>query len=260
MHFAYIDEGHLKLHDKHVRKTTVFVSSVLTAAALLLGGAPSASAVPSRAQKPARARPAHQRATPHTRSARAPSTRADAAHAAAAAATRTTATTAAPAATRTTATTAAPAVAPAPLTPATTRLRHEEVGLGHATSSLAAPTATSLQPAHLRDEAVANRVSLASPRARAATPRPAATPLDTALDGIEKTVLARHRKASGRAVVAFDIDRTGHLSNVMVVVGFDRTLEPVLEAQLGAASLPARFAGQRVETTLMFKNGVMVRR
>ncbi len=80
------------------------------------------------------------------------------------------------------------------------------------------------------------------------------SPLDGALEGVERAVLAKHPKATGKVSISFTVGAKGRLRNVMVF-GFDNALDIALEKQLQQETLPRKYIGQRINTTRVFRRG-----
>lgn len=148
---------------------------------------------------------------------------------------------------------AAPAKAAAPAAPAvvsettsTSRLRHEMIGIGPGYGSLEAGQA---ELARKDDDISLGRTVIATGAPRTATGPFAA---------VEATVASKKPKATGRVRVSFDVDRRGKVQRA-IVIGFDRTIDRAIEAQLKATVLPREYAGQHVDTVLAFRQGKLLR-
>lgn len=90
-----------------------------------------------------------------------------------------------------------------------------------------------------------------------ATPTASQSELQRMSRLIEKSVKARHPKATGRIVVRFRISKLGAPRDVFVV-GFDDKLDRKLESEL--ASLKFReLSGRHIHTRLVFQGGKLIR-
>ncbi len=143
-----------------------------------------------------------------------------------------------------------PVAAPAPSAPAvaSTRLRHETIGIQPGYGSLEADSAALAR----KDDDTAFVRTVVAP---VAAPAPMAAPFAS----VEATVVKKKPQATGRIRVSFDVDRRGRVLHAFVL-GFDRNLDRAIEAQLKTAVLPREYVGQHVDTVLAFQKGKLLRR
>jgi hypothetical protein len=143
----------------------------------------------------------------------------------------------------------APVVAPPRVEPERgPRLRHETIGIAPGYGSVEADAA---QLARKDDDTAIGRSLAVS----ASTPAAGMGPFA----GVETTVVKKKPQATGRIRVSFDVDRRGRVVRPLAV-GFDRTLDRAIEAQLKSAVLPSEYFGQHVDTVLAFQKGKLIRR
>ena len=126
------------------------------------------------------------------------------------------------------------------------RLRHEMIGIGPGYGSLEAGQA---ELARKDDDIALGRTVTAT-----GAPRSASGPFAA----VESTVAKKKPKATGRVRISFDVDRRGKVQRA-IVLGFDRSLDRAIEAQLKATVLPREYAGQHVDTVLAFRQGKLLR-